>query len=116
MLTWGKLYDIFGKEHVINRAFPRVKISATGDLEYTNSKESETAVYNKIKDWPAVDFTVELTAKTAKPVRVGGQKFKNTARINGENVTCEATFEVNLTRSEERRVGKECRSRWSPYH
>ena len=27
------------------------------------------------------------------------------------------TFEhYSLTRSEERRVGKECRSRWSPYH
>ena len=26
-------------------------------------------------------------------------------------------FNLNiLTRSEERRVGKECRSRWSPYH
>ena len=24
--------------------------------------------------------------------------------------------EVNAARSEERRVGKECRSRWSPYH
>ena len=23
---------------------------------------------------------------------------------------------VELSRSEERRVGKECRSRWSPYH
>ena len=23
---------------------------------------------------------------------------------------------TNLSRSEERRVGKECRSRWSPYH
>ena len=23
---------------------------------------------------------------------------------------------VNFSRSEERRVGKECRSRWSPYH
>ncbi len=23
---------------------------------------------------------------------------------------------VKLSRSEERRVGKECRSRWSPYH
>src|SRR5258707_1605112 len=23
---------------------------------------------------------------------------------------------INVTRSEERRVGKECRSRWSPYH
>ena len=25
-------------------------------------------------------------------------------------------FTGNLDRSEERRVGKECRSRWSPYH
>ena len=25
-------------------------------------------------------------------------------------------FEVITKRSEERRVGKECRSRWSPYH
>ena len=25
-------------------------------------------------------------------------------------------MEVSTTRSEERRVGKECRSRWSPYH
>ena len=24
--------------------------------------------------------------------------------------------QANATRSEERRVGKECRSRWSPYH
>ena len=24
--------------------------------------------------------------------------------------------EIDTTRSEERRVGKECRSRWSPYH
>ena len=27
----------------------------------------------------------------------------------------QATTEI-FTRSEERRVGKECRSRWSPYH
>ena len=25
-------------------------------------------------------------------------------------------FSVSYSRSEERRVGKECRSRWSPYH
>ena len=28
----------------------------------------------------------------------------------------ELTFGANQMRSEERRVGKECRSRWSPYH
>ena len=28
----------------------------------------------------------------------------------------EAGIDMICTRSEERRVGKECRSRWSPYH
>ena len=28
----------------------------------------------------------------------------------------QATLEDIVLRSEERRVGKECRSRWSPYH
>ena len=28
----------------------------------------------------------------------------------------EKVTETELLRSEERRVGKECRSRWSPYH
>ena len=28
----------------------------------------------------------------------------------------EKTEDLSLLRSEERRVGKECRSRWSPYH
>ena len=26
------------------------------------------------------------------------------------------SFKQNVDRSEERRVGRECRSRWSPYH
>ena len=30
--------------------------------------------------------------------------------------TEEMRDEMLITRSEERRVGKECRSRWSPYH
>ena len=29
---------------------------------------------------------------------------------------CKQKLSIRLTRSEERRVGKECRSRWSPYH
>ena len=35
---------------------------------------------------------------------------------HGEDVTEALKREFLLTRSEERRVGKECRSRWSPYH
>ena len=38
-----------------------------------------------------------------------------------ENIDSEKNFlslftAINALRSEERRVGKECRSRWSPYH
>ena len=39
----------------------------------------------------------------------GTQKF-----IEELGLPCDAV--EDLTRSEERRVGKECRSRWSPYH
>ena len=35
------------------------------------------------------------------------KKFDNHLDTSGTEI---------LTRSEERRVGKECRSRWSPYH
>ena len=38
------------------------------------------------------------------------------AERNGSGVVSLNGKMVDLTRSEERRVGKECRSRWSPYH
>ena len=37
-----------------------------------------------------------------------------TLKPEKDGLYCEKIF--GLTRSEERRVGKECRSRWSPYH
>ena len=45
----------------------------------------------------------------------------NTRLIYGKNIDRSYLYggtykEYPLTRSEERRVGKECRSRWSPYH
>ena len=39
---------------------------------------------------------------------------QGTSRSDAERRGFEAFF--RFTRSEERRVGKECRSRWSPYH
>src|SRR3712207_8326798 len=42
--------------------------------------------------------------------RPGGYDFARDAYFNGIGAV------GSLSRSEERRVGKECRSRWSPYH
>ena len=47
--------------------------------------------------------------------------IRETAGLDDVEMKSESTLEeIGLdslgTRSEERRVGKECRSRWSPYH
>src|SRR5256885_6205093 len=39
-----------------------------------------------------------------------------TIAINGQNSPLVSVLIFHRFRSEERRVGKECRSRWSPYH
>src|SRR5256885_13008169 len=48
------------------------------------------------------------------------QLFKGTVanylKQNGVTLEKYVRLEVGQARSEERRVGKECRSRWSPYH
>ena len=58
----------------------------------------------------------------AKKVVAGGHKgtlaFKSGELTYKNNELTGGTFvvDMNAERSEERRVGKECRSRWSPYH
>ena len=45
-------------------------------------------------------------------------KVQDIAKKYGTPTYCYsyARLKKNINRSEERRVGKECRSRWSPYH
>ena len=60
-------------------------------------------------------FSAEIDAKKSL------EKYLNSIQKN-MHAEPEAMQEIEarmvelLTRSEERRVGKECRSRWSPYH
>src|SRR5947209_19318053 len=41
---------------------------------------------------------------------------ENTGLPRRDEACAMATFHERIARSEERRVGKECRYRWSPYH
>src|SRR2546427_6793353 len=52
---------------------------------------------------PAIATTQDPASGTV------GESFKDKAKLSG-------LFGAHAGRSEERRVGKECRSRWSPYH
>ena len=81
----------------------------------TNTKMASTEKFVEGKTYYICLF---LSADT-------GYSFANpitTATINGDNATIELNndgylaIKKSFVRSEERRVGKECRSRWSPYH
>ena len=58
---------------------------------------------------------IEKYEVTAKREEKGRHTVFIRAWIRKENLLA-GLLQKDLTRSEERRVGKECRSRWSPYH
>ena len=62
----------------------------------------------KIKNWKEHPKVLELKAK------LENKKVRDSLRWIFE-LAVTLVFAA-LVRSEERRVGKECRSRWSPYH
>ena len=69
----------------------------------------------------AVGQSLDLIIPEAQRAR-HWQGYANTMRTGqsryaaGELLAVPATRKDGSRRSEERRVGKECRSRWSPYH
>ena len=73
-------------------------------------------------DCPGLNATIRGVAKAlyqrfGEDVTIVGISNGFSGLINGEWREMKPyEFSGILTRSEERRVGKECRSRWSPYH
>src|SRR2546427_4995273 len=68
------------------------------------------------------DLTVTGVQTCALPISFSSGRKKAVSFIpRGWKIRCRKNSssgipETTSTRSEERRVGKECRSRWSPYH
>ena len=85
------------------------KINAQKSLVflYTNDEKSEREIME------ALPFTIA----TKRINYLGINQPKETKDLYAENYkTLMKEIKDDTNRSEERRVGKECRSRWSPYH
>src|SRR3712207_9451777 len=69
---------------------------------------------------PTIQVKVDLARAQAAGVKPGDVRRAAASLLGGITVgnlfEQQKVFDVVVWRSEERRVGKECRSRWSPYH
>ena len=121
----GDLWHIFVRETAllhIQDGDPALCISVYHDGEY---KEADVDVEIQKTVKGTYPDTEHVKFKTIPPVTVASATFQGPYRQIGEvNQAVASWVEDNgyafdglfFNRSEERRVGKECRSRWSPYH
>src|SRR5688572_29761269 len=78
---------------------------------------SKHAQHNKMMKTTAMRDAADGAAADVAALPVGEvvQIFSLYSEVQHESTTYLCVVRKTLTRSEERRVGKECRSRWSPY-
>ena len=56
------------------------------------------------------------TTEVLRQIKEAAGRRQSVLLLVPEHASFEMERRVSALRSEERRVGKECRSRWSPYH
>ena len=86
-------------------------------------KNTVVATWNDGDEIPDEDETNEINQTSDEEIVIVEERENFTPVLSVVKTADKATYEVGETitwtitvRSEERRVGKECRSRWSPYH
>src|SRR3989475_3658549 len=92
-----------------------------GDRAYAlvDGKDGKVATAKNPRKWPQLfDFRATFidharSGAQAAPIRI---TLPDGTMVTSEQEDCSQILSRALARSEERRVGKECRSRWSPYH
>ena len=88
----------------------------------SSSEENTTADNNQTTAPAATETAAEESTEAAAPAVSADGKIAmitDSGDITDESfnqITWETCVAYGDKRSEERRVGKECRSRWSPYH
>ena len=88
-----------------------------GSIKENQSVEKRVAITPEIvKKYLSLGFEVCLSENYGTHLGIKDDEYlKQGAKIlNNENEVLNSSDII--VRSEERRVGKECRSRWSPYH
>ena len=108
--------DILDENNLIEwskNGVPRIKkFSDKHKMVVKNTPPASRSASARRKSSRLSACTGDCLSKSCPAVKV----WKSWPSKSLRSVTTTSVRFCNLTRSEERRVGKECRSRWSPYH
>ena len=106
--------DFGGKRELMNAETGKKAI----DFAIAGSRKRHNLEIDLFGGEPLVNFGVvkEIIQYARKREGEANKNIKLTLTTNGTLLNDEIIEFLNENRSEERRVGKECRSRWSPYH
>ena len=90
------------------------------NLKYTEGHQKGQFVYSKLNAFTFILFILIyfpcIAVVSAIKKESGSWKWPAFMVLYTTGLAWLVSFLVYQIRSEERRVGKECRSRWSPYH
>ena len=93
-------------------------IDGTGASRYKADVAVKDGIITHIGDLQDLQAAKELdaTGLIVSPGFIDAHSHSDTACLRDSSSASKLFQGVTTERSEERRVGKECRSRWSPYH
>ena len=93
-------------------------LSAFTEPEYILGAMNEAKAYYYLKKPCPREELIEQVTQALKHYQSKLEARRRFERLRAQLIQSEkmATMSTYSSRSEERRVGKECRSRWSPYH
>ena len=117
----GKVYYFDPCGIQVKNEMPVIVETARG-LEYGEVAMANTQVEDSKIVQPLKKLVRPATEADKKTMEQNLQFEKDAFRIGEERIAKHkldmklVSVEYTFDRSEERRVGKECRSRWSPYH
>ena len=121
---WPLDADTYGGSFLYHQDNNQVSVGFVVGLGYSNPYLSPYEEFQRFKTHAAIRAFLEggkRVAYGARAIAAGGlQSLPQLVFPGGALIGDEAGFlnasRIKGSRSEERRVGKECRSRWSPYH
>src|SRR3712207_2033152 len=114
-----------GQPVAVDRQRPNIILFMVDDMGWQDTSVpfwTQPTLLNRTYETPNMEklarqgmvFTQAYATPISSPTRCSLLTGSNAARHRVTNWSLERN--VMTDRSEERRVGKECRSRWSPYH